>query len=322
LADWKTPLPAPLSGDARALSPPARDEILSLVRPRPVRFVARLALTWATIVAAIWVAVLADSWLATIAAIVVVGTRQIVLGLLVHEQVHDLGLPKRGGDTLVNLSAAFPLLVLTVEGYAQVHLAHHKYYFTAKDPDFVRKSGPDWAIPMTGRRLARLLLTDLLGLNLLALVKGKRASAPPEFNRAGAPPAIARWSFSLVAGVVIGLLGGWSLVAVYWIVPLLTVTQVLVRWGALCEHKYNLDRPEIAGSSPIILLSWWERLLLPNLNFSLHPYHHYFPGIPYSDLPRVHGIFEREGLVNRRSVFRGYGAFLKFILGADAREPA
>jgi hypothetical protein len=36
----------------------------------------------------------------------------------------------------------------------------------------------------------------------------------------------------------------------------------------------------------------------------------------------VHGIFEREGLVNRRSVFRGYGAFLKFILGADAREPA
>jgi len=28
-----------------------------------------------------------------------------------------------------------------------------KDYFTEKDPDFVRKSGPAWAIPMTARRL-------------------------------------------------------------------------------------------------------------------------------------------------------------------------
>ena len=33
------------------------------------------------------------------------------------------------------------------------------------------------------------------------------------------------------------------MVLLYWLVPLLTVTQVLVRWGALCEHKYNLDQP-------------------------------------------------------------------------------
>src|SRR5437870_8549578 len=62
-------------------------------------------------------------------------------------------LPRRGGDLAVNLCAAFPLLVITVEGYTQVHLAHHKYYFTANDPDFVRKSGADWAIPMASSRL-------------------------------------------------------------------------------------------------------------------------------------------------------------------------
>lgn len=75
-----------------------------------------------------------------------------------------------------------------MEGYAQVHLAHHKYYFTERDPDFVRKSGPAWAIPMTPGRLAGLLVTDLLGLNLFALVKGKRAMGRrPEFNRPAAP---------------------------------------------------------------------------------------------------------------------------------------
>ena len=82
MADWKTPLLAPVAGDHRALSPAARDEILALLRPRPLRFLARLALTWATIVAVIVLAVWADSWPVTVAASVAVATRQIVLGLL------------------------------------------------------------------------------------------------------------------------------------------------------------------------------------------------------------------------------------------------
>jgi len=315
LTDWKTPLLAPVAGDHHALSPAARDEVLALVRPRPLRFLTRLVLTWATIVAVIVLAVRADSWPVTVAAIVAVATRQIVLGLLIHEQVHDLGLPQCPGDALVNLLAGFPLLLLTVEGYAQVHLAHHKYYFTERDPDFVRKSGPAWAIPMTPGRLAGLLVTDLLGLNLFALMKGKRAMGRrPEFNRPAAPPAALRAVYYLVAAGVITLLAGWAVVVLYWIVPLLTVTQALVRWGALCEHKYNLDRPSVAESSPIVVVRWWERLLLPNLNFSLHPYHHYFPGIPFPDLPRVHAIFEREGLVDRARVFHGYAAFLRFLV--------
>ena len=51
-------------------------------RVRHVGFLARLALTWATIVAVIVLAVWADSWPVTVAAIVAVATRQIVLGLL------------------------------------------------------------------------------------------------------------------------------------------------------------------------------------------------------------------------------------------------
>ena len=109
-----------------------------------------------------------------------------------------------------------------------------KDYFTEKDPDFVRKSGPAWATPMTVRRLCWLLL-----------------------------------------------------------VLLLTVTQVLVRWGALCHH------PEMVGEAP--------------------PYHHYFPGVPYSDLPKIHAIFEREGLVIRPRVFYGYGSFIRFIVSTAPR---
>jgi fatty acid desaturase len=320
LADWATPLPSPLLGDHRRLSPAARAEIQTLIRPQPMRLVVQLVLAWITIAGVVWLALVSGSLLVSAAAIVIVASRQILLGLLIHEQVHDLALPRRGGDLVLNLCAAFPLLVITVEGYTQVHLAHHKYYFTQADPDFIRKSGPDWAIPMAPSRLLCLFLKDLLGLNSIRLIRGKRTGTyRPEFNRPKHPPTLIRVTFYLVAALVITALGSWPVVLLYWVLPLLTVTQAMLRWGGLCEHKYNLNGPEIATSSPIIALRWWERLLLPNLNFTLHPYHHYFPGVPYADLPRVQAIFDREGLLDRARIFNGYGEYLRFVLRARPR---
>ena len=106
---------------------------------------------------------------------------------------------------------------------------------------------------------------------------------------------------------------GLLLFLLFWLLPLLTVFQLIVRWGALCEHKYNLAGAGVAESTPLIVQRWWERLLLPNLNFAMHPYHHYFPGIAFSQLPRVHAIYEREGLIDQRHVFRGYGAYWRHI---------
>ncbi len=65
--------------------------------------------------------------------------------------------------------------------------------------------------------------------------------------------------------------------------------------------------------SPVIVNTWWEKLLLPNLNFTLHPYHHYFPAVSYSNLPRVHEIFMKEDLVNKGMFFKGYGAYWRYL---------
>ena len=67
-------------------------------------------------------------------------------------------------------------------------------------------------------------------------------------------------------------------------------------------------------TTPLIELSWWEQLLLPNLNFSLHLYHHYFPGVASSQLPAVHRLFKAAGLVDERAVFKGHAAYLRHLL--------
>lgn len=308
-------------GDRQSLPPPARAEILALGGPWPRPFLLTALYAWAVIIGVVWWAVEAQSIWVTLFAIVIVATRQNMLGLLVHDQAHCLGFPAKPGDLIANLLAGYPLLVLTVEGYAQVHLSHHKFYFTEKDPDFLRKSGPEWTFPMSGRRLGKLLLTDLLGLNVWRLIKGKKSQGEA-FKRPHPTPKWVRWGFYACLAGVLTATHAWGVFLLYWVVPLLTVFQAIVRWGAICEHKYNLLHASVAESSPIIVPRWWEKLLLPNLNFTLHPYHHFFPGVSFSLLPKVHAIFCREGLIDDSHVFHGYAAYLKYLTRPSAPATA
>jgi fatty acid desaturase len=242
-----------------------------------------------------------------------IATRQNVLALLVHEQGHKVGLNSRLGDFLTNAISAFWLL-LTVEGYRKIHLAHHIHYFTDDDPDYLRKQGEEWEFPQPVFLFVRTLLRDASGVNLFKFVRGKSAKRRPAEKRERDRAALAfRLAFYALLAVVLSLTGTWRLLLIYWVVPLLTVTQLIVRWGAICEHRYNLINPSLAESTPLIILSWWERLLLPNLNFNYHIYHHYFPYISGSNLPRVHAIFQREGLVIEDRVFHGYVDYLRYL---------
>jgi fatty acid desaturase len=295
--------------DKAALPPSLRREIVPLVGAQPAAFVRHLVRAWLFIVAVIVVARALDTWWATALAVPLVATRQAVLFLLVHEQVHRLGLPHRRGNLAVNLACAFPLLFGTVEGYAQVHLDHHRHYFTDADPDHRRKSGAEWGYPKPWRALLALVLRDLGGVNFLRLVRGKRAAAAST----NSPPRWVRPAFHAGAALVITFVGGWGTIGLYWILPLFTVLQVLVRWGAVCEHEYNRPGARVADTTPLILPPWWQQLVLPNLNFNLHLYHHYFPAVACDNLPRVDALFRRHGLVDEAGVFRGYGAYLRHL---------
>jgi fatty acid desaturase len=240
----------------------------------------------------------------------------MVLGLLLHEQVHRLGLRNKYGDWIVNVFAVYPLFVTTVEDYAKVHLSHHKYCFTKDDPDFIRKSGEEWTFPKTlGKFLARVV-RDLTAMNLIRLIRGKTAPATTEFVRRNPSPGWLRIAFFLVLAVFLTLAGGWKIFLVYWVIPLLTVLQAMVRWVAVSEHQYNIENGSIQETTPLLQLKWWQRILVPDLNFGFHAYHHMHPGISFSHLPKVHAIYRDEGLVDESAIFHGQGAYLKYLISA------
>ena len=182
------------------------------------------------------------------------------------------------------------------------------------DQDLHRKNGVNWQFPMKPSHLLKLFITDLLGLNIFTLIKGKKINSNTElFKRPFKSPTWVRPIYYLVIASIITATHSWGLFLLFWLLPMLTVSQVIVRWGAICEHQY-IPNAKIAECSPIIILSWWEKLIFPNLNFTLHPYHHFYPGVPFSKLPEIHKIFIQEGLINTKNVFYGNFSYLKFLL--------
>jgi fatty acid desaturase len=315
-------LPPALVGDKRRLSSSARAEIRGLTGARPIAFVLQALCAWAVIFGTIAAATKIDSLWFTMFALIVISTRINILALLVHEQVHYLGIKGKHGDSAANLLIAYPLLGISVEDYARVHLAHHRYYFTDKDPDHLRKAGTDWTFPMSYLHLAKLLLSDIVGLTFVRFLRGKRSETTHLFRRTHPSPRWLRPLFLLGIAALLTWSGTWSLFFLYWVLPLLTVFQVIVRLGAVCEHVYNLPGADVIESSPIIIQPWWEKILLPNLNFTFHIYHHFYPGVAWANLPKVHEIFRRENLVNEQNVFRGHGAYLRYLQTRETKMEA
>lgn len=319
-----TPLTPRLSpaviGSPAALPADAQQQIRDLIGPRPYRFLGELASTWAVIAIAIAIAEFSNSWWATALAVIVIGTRQMVLGLLLHEQVHSLGLRGKWADSIVNALAVYPLLVTTVEDYAEVHLRHHRHFMTPRDPDFLRKSGPEWRFPQSLSGLLGIAARDLLALNLIKLIKGKTAPAgAAEFRRAHPSPRWLRPAWFALLAIGVTALGAWPEFLLYWILPLLTVAQLCVRWIAVLEHEYELEGSSVNDTTPLVSMRWYEKLLVPDLNFAMHVYHHNHPGISFSQLPKAHQIYQQHGLVDQSAVFKSGLSYLRYLCGSSQR---
>src|SRR5690349_16975722 len=94
-----------------------------------------------------------------VAAVVVLGGRQLALAILMHEAAHRTLFANRIlNDVVTDFLCARPVHG-HVEKYRKHHLQHHAHTSTEKDPDLALVT----PFPTTRRSLARKLTRDLLG---------------------------------------------------------------------------------------------------------------------------------------------------------------
>lgn len=231
----------------------------------------------------------------------------------VHEISHQSKRTLPGFETAWNLLVGFPLLMPSYV-YSGVHQSHHKLstYGTAQDPEYLPFASSSFmsavfvlqALLIPAVLIVRFVILSPIGFisprfqkwlavyasSLTMNIRYRRELSEELLRkvRRQSLPILAIWGSALalaVAGVM-----PWRVFAIWFVVcGVLSFVNALRALGA---HAYEgsgepfdrtgqlLDSIDTPGAS-------WTELWAP-VGLRYHALHHYFPGIPYHNLPEAY----------------------------------
>ncbi|WP_295173954.1 fatty acid desaturase family protein [uncultured Brevundimonas sp.] len=274
---------------------------------------------WAVIALAVIAGVLIP-WLIPL-CVMIVGTRQLGLAILMHEAAHG-GLSKsnRLNDFLGHWLCAVPIGA-SLKAYRPYHLTHHRFAQQAEDPDLML-SAP---FPVSPASLRRKLLRDLTGQTffkqrvLLPLAQarssGPRDDGAPDYESIvtgrSVLPFLA-FNAILLAGFIAA--GVWWAFFLLWLLPMATWFPMVTRLRNIAEHAC------VEGSSAdpfraarTTRASLWERAFIAPYWVNYHAEHHLFMHVPCWKLPRLHSAIHAKPQAEAMEVAPGYASVLKAV---------
>jgi fatty acid desaturase len=302
------------------------DQLKSLYVLDSQRALAAVAGTWALIATAIGAALWTGSLLVWVIAILVIGRSQHALAVLMHDAAHFRMLPsRRWNDFVGQWLCAFPI-ASNLYAYRNVHLRHHRYLLSDRDPD-LSLSRP---YPVTWTSFRRKLLRDATGVSSLVMRgyvtvdKGRaRLAFGNLFRRRLNTTTVARRSAAVGAIAALFWLGyGWAFIGL-WVLPLLTVYQVILRVRGILEHAAVPDAADgLRNARTIVSHNPALRFMLNPHHVAYHLEHHLYPAVPHYHLAALHRALAEDprfaGALVETSYARALGDLVKRELPAAA----
>lgn len=233
-----------------------------------------------------------------------IGARLHALGILAHDGAHFLLARNRTvNDVLAEALLAWPV-GLSLPTYRALHIDHHRYLNTPRDPDW-RRNRPDRMRDCgSWRKLCALLLgLQREQLDLLRMVGAPRvpvessgdARTPADTS---SQPVFPPWRLplrlalaSLVAAIAFA--GAWRVLLVYWVVPLATWFLLSMRIKGVAEHS-ALDERERCRQARTLTPGWWVRTFIAPKSVHYHIEHHLFPSVPCYRLKSLHHLLMND----------------------------
>ncbi|MDQ1154332.1 fatty acid desaturase family protein [Brevundimonas sp. SORGH_AS_0993] len=269
---------------------------------------------WAVIGLAVTAGVMAP-WLIPI-CVMVVGTRQLGLAILMHEAAHGgLSRNARLNDFLGHWLCAVPIGA-SLKDYRPYHLRHHRFVQQPEDPDRML-SAP---FPVTPASLRRKLIRDLTGQTffkqrvLLPLAqiraapsssdsaKGLRSSSPTSDSAKGMHEAAHDYESIVIGRSVLPFLafnavllagfiaaGVWWAFFALWLLPMATWFPMVTRLRNIAEHAcVEGGGTNAFRAARTTRARWWERAFIAPYWVNFHAEHHLFMHVPCWKLPALH----------------------------------
>jgi len=217
-----------------------------------------------------------------IPAAVVAGWTIFNFTVLLHEVVHRAVFngPRPGAERALAILYAVPSGISALQ-FTRWHLTHH-----AELGDSDADPKRHYLSPKINKPWYKLLyFTPALFPIYFRAARRETASYPPGLQRRIAWERRATIAFHVVAMAAIGILGGWGVLARVYLVPYFLVFPIAFALNRLGQH-YAIDPEDPAKWGSVIRPSrFWDFWYLYS---AYHLEHHYFTGIPFYNLRKLH----------------------------------
>lgn len=273
------------------------DALRELHRKRPLLHAAIAFANVAALVLSGMAIVQLDRWYFWLPFALVAGFAVFDFTVLLHEVVHRAVLEQssESGYRFLGLLYAVPSGI-SASQFTRWHLDHHAGLGSYEEDPKRHYLSPK----INARWLKFLYFTPALFPIYFRAAARETASYEPELRKRIARERLGTIAFQLAVLAAIAWIGGWGIAWKLYIVPIFFIFPIAFALNRLGQH-YDIDPADPAKWSTLVKSSWFWNPVFLNSNFHLE--HHYFPGVPFYNLPRLQKLllpfYEKRGIVAR-----------------------
>ncbi|HEX6087679.1 MAG TPA: fatty acid desaturase [Thermoanaerobaculia bacterium] len=279
------------------------DALRELHRKRPLLHALIAFANFAALAASGFAIVHFEVWYQWLPFAFVAGFAVFNCTVLLHEVVHRAVLEKASepGYRLLGYLYSIPSGISSSQ-FTRWHLDHHAGLGSDEEDPKRHYLSPK----INARWLKLLYFTPALFPIYFRAAARETASYEPELRAKIKRERLVTIGFHLSVIGAIAWLGGWGLAWKLYLVPVFFVFPIAFALNRLGQH-YDIDPADPAKWSTLVKGSWfWDPVFLYS---NYHLEHHYFPGVPFYNLPRLQKLlmpfYEKRGITAH-----GYGDLL------------
>lgn len=271
---------------------------------------------WGVIFGAVTLFAIWPNPITFVLAVVLIGSRQLGLAILMHEAAHNALFKSRPVNEIVGEWLCGRPILAELRSYRHYHLTHHKHTQTEKDPDLALSA----KFPTSHASLRRKFIRDLTGQTgarqlVAQIVMSFRLAGDADAVNAATQDAAQAFkardlwkSLPVFLGVAIlmSVLGDWWYGLAFWILPYLTWFQLVLRIRNIAEHGATEQSQNPLQNVRTTHAGIVARMLVAPYWVNYHLEHHMIMHVPCWRLPALHDALCAAGLKNQMRVSPNY----------------
>ena len=271
---------------------------------------------WGAIIAAVALVTIWPNPFTWLIAVMIVGTRQLGLAILMHEAAHGgLHTSQKINEFVGQWLCAVPVGA-SLAGYRAYHLKHHRYTQQPEDPDL----GLSAPFPISKDSFGRKVFRDLTGQTFVKqrlplfmeffrsqpVVEEVHDDETENFLSSGGEAMMNFLCFNALLFALFYFAGAGIWFFGVWVVAMATWFPLVTRVRNIAEHACTSTGPDPFSHARTTHANFIERALIAPYWVNYHAEHHLFMYLPCYRLPEAHRLLGEKGLVARIDVAPNY----------------